>query len=445
VVFVLVDDLGWPQTSLYGGDFYKTPVLEALSKEGMTFHNAYSDSPVCSPTRAAIQTGKHPARLHLTTFIPGEPVQQRALLEPDWQTFLPFFEYTLGEMFQDAGYETAYFGKWHLSPGKKPPKSILHDPWTQGYGESLVTFKPAKTLAEEWQTPENDGHNVQLLTERAMDFISNNADHPFFLMLSHNSVHFPLMERKKRIDYFDGKAGDAGQHKSAVLAAMIERLDTSIGRILSHLDKLGLSRDTVVIVYSDNGGADTKRISQAPMRGGKGWLYEGGIRVPLIVRWPSVIAEGSSSSALISSSDFFPTFAEILGDRADPDKENLDGKSMLGVLKGKNIDNSRALFWHFPHYHGSGMKPAGAVRLGNYKLIEWYERNSCDNSTPLELYDLSNDPGEKQNLAQAQAEKSAELLHRLRDWRKQIGAQMPSLNPDSGQRQDCGGNATPNS
>jgi arylsulfatase A len=235
-------------------------------------------------------------------------------------------------LFQDAGYETGYFGKWHLSPGKTFPKSLLHNPWTQGYDESFITFKPSRSLAQDWQTPENDGHSVKLLTRHALDFISRNRSTPFFLTISHNAIHSPLMEREQRIQKYTQRIGADLPQNKPVLGAMIESVDDSVGQILEHLNNLELTENTVVIFYSDNGGATSRKQLQAPLRAGKGWLYEGGIRVPLIVRWPGVVESGSHNYALVTSTDFFPTFIEILDKNTQKHSSSLDGESMVNLL-----------------------------------------------------------------------------------------------------------------
>lgn len=429
VVFILVDDLGWSQTSPYGSTFYETPGLDVLAQEGMVFHNAYSAAAVCSPTRAAIQTGKHPARLHLTDYIPGESQIHRPLREPNWRRYLPLSEYTLGEFFQDADYVTAYFGKWHLSPGKKLPKSLLHNPWNQGFDESLITFRPYKGITKDRHRPENDDHNVKMLTKQSLDFMSRNKNVPFFLMVSHNAVHTPLREREQSIQKYAKKPGVNLPQNNPLLGAMIKSVDSSTREILKKLDDLGLSEKTIVIFYSDNGGYERDAL-QVPLRGGKGLLYEGGVRVPLIVRWPGIIERASHNYALVTSTDFFPTFMEILGEKEKKNSIILDGESMFDLLSGRNKQSERTIFWHYPHYNETGMKPAGALRRGKFKLIEWYGANSDGNEKKIELYDLSTDIGETQNLVKVLPDKTRELRKALEAWRTEVGAQMPVENTD---------------
>jgi len=425
-VFILADDMGYAENGVYGSTYYQTPNIDQLATEGMRFTNAYAACAVCSPTRASIMTGKYPARLHLTDFIAGNNNDDYPLSQPDWQKYLPLEETTFAEILKQNGYHTALFGKWHLSADKKPPKSLPFNPDKQGFDESFVTYKPSKGLAQRWQKPELDGHNVDTITSLAVDFLERNKANPFFLFVSHNSIHDPLMERAKTIEKYEKLQATEEPENHPVIAAMIERLDNSCGRIFSKIKELGLEDNTIVIFFSDNGGRDAYA-KQTPLRAGKGWLYEGGIREPLIVKWKDKIEPGTVSESLVSSVDFLPTFLDISGINTLP--ENIDGKSFYPVLKNPLAKQHDNLFWHYPHYHnGSGMVPAGAVRSGNYKLIEWYEPLLLKNKNPLELFDLSNDIGETVNLADSMPDKAKELQDLLHQWRQDVGAQMPTVN-----------------
>jgi uncharacterized sulfatase len=422
IIFILADDLGYSQIECNGSSYYKTPNINKIAEEGMRFTNAYTAAAICSPTRASIMTGKYPAKLHLTDFIPGNK-KVHPLEEPEWQKHLPLEETTIAEEAKKAGYSTAIFGKWHLSSHKKEPESLPFNPDKQGFDEHFVTFKPGVDKTREWQKPELDGHNVDTITSRSLDFIKRNKNNPFFLIVSHNTIHGPLMECAETINQYSNPEDIAKPENHPVLGAMVDRLDRSIGKILSGLDKAGISDNTIVIFFSDNGGLE-RDAKQTPFRSGKGWLYEGGIRVPLIVKWPGKIDKGVISDATITSTDFFPTFKEIWKD-GQCEKE-IDGRSFLKVLLDKNQTGHDTIFWHYPHYHGSGMMPAAAVRAGNYKLIEWYEQSLLTENSGIELFDLKSDPGENNNLTSKMPDKANELLQILHDWQKSAGAQMPN-------------------
>jgi uncharacterized sulfatase len=427
-IFILADDLGFSQLGCYGSSYYQTPHIDQLANEGIRFTNAYAAAAVCSPTRASIATGMYPARLHITNPLPTIIENKFPLSEPDWQKFLRLEEVTFAEILKREGYVTAHFGKWHLSIAKTPPESLPFNPDKQGFDETFVTYKPSNDLAKSWQDAENDAHNVDTITSLALDFIERNKTKPFFLYVSHNTIHDPLMEKTATIGKYERLQESEKPENHPVLAAMIERLDISCGKIFNKVRELGLEENTIIIFFSDNGGRQ-RYAAQTPFRAGKGWLYEGGIRVPLIVKWNGKVKPGDTSSALISSIDFFPTFLEMTGVKDVP--ENLDGKSFVSVLQNPDNEIHQNLFWHFPHYHrGSGMIPGGAVRSGNWKLIEWYEKSLRDEGDlAFELYNLENDVGEKVNLADSLPDMTRRLSGQLHKWRKITGAQMPVPNP----------------
>ena len=426
MIFILADDLGYSQLGCYGSNFYKTPHIDKLAEEGMRFTNAYAACAVCSPTRASIMTGKYPARLHLTDFIAGNKRNSYPLTQPDWQKYLLLEEITFAEILKEHGYRTALFGKWHLSQEKTAPGSLAFNPDKQGFDESFVTYKPSQSMAQPWQDAENDAHNVDTITSLAIDFLERNRSNPFFLFVSHNTIHDPLREKAETIQKYRDLEESKEPENHPVIAAMIERLDGSCGVILNKIIELGLEKNTVVIFFSDNGGKHDYA-AQTPLRTGKGWLYEGGIREPLIVKWPGNATAGSVSESLISSIDFLPTFLEISGIEGIP--ENVDGKSFTRVLKDPKTNIHQELFWHYPHYHGgSGMRPAGAVRSANYKLIEWYEPAVLNLENPVELFDLRNDIGETTNLVDSLPDIAIELRELLRNWRIETRAQMPLVN-----------------
>jgi arylsulfatase A-like enzyme len=445
VVFILADDLGWADLGCYGSTFYETPNLDSLAKQGMRFTDAYSACNVCSPTRASILTGKSPARLHITDWLPGRPNRpNQKLNRPEFQMFLPLEEVTWAETLREAGYQTAFVGKWHLG------ESTNFWPTQQGFDVNIGGSKkgsPAKYFSP-YQMPNlSDGPTGEYLNERLTDEALKCLDHaannkkPFLLYFSHYAVHTPLQAKPEVVEKYKAKAAklDATRERflpdhgrqvrqvqdHPVYGAMVESLDDSVGRVMARLKELNLETNTIVIFTSDNGGLSTAEGSPTanlPLRAGKGWAYEGGVREPLLVKWPGVIAPGSVSHAPTISADFYPTLLQLLGLPARPEQHS-DGASIVPALKGGALPE-RPLFWHYPHYSNQGGAPHGSVRLGDFKLIEWYEDMS------VELYDLKNDLGERHNLAKANSAKAAALTQLLHDWRKQVNAQMPTLNPN---------------
>ncbi|WP_018971037.1 sulfatase [Rubritalea marina] len=418
IVFILADDLGQHQLGCYGSDYYETPHIDQLARDGMRFTNAYAAAAICSPTRASIMTGKYPARLHLTNFIPGGRARATKLVTPAWQKQLPLEEVTVAEALKSAGYATGHFGKWHLNYDKKYEAGRPGDPGSQGFDEVLTTHKPG--AGPESRYPE-DWHHVREITERATNFIERHKDEAFFCFVSHNSIHDPEIEKKALVEKYQSKAGTLeDKRNNPTQAAMLETLDQSVGKILETLERLNLTQNTLVIFYSDNGQKGVKQ--GKPLRGSKADFHEAGIRMPFIAKWPSVIPAGSESPELVISNDFFPTFTDIAGKSAA--RENLDGMSILPILKDPKQSLGRnALYWHFPHYHGLSLGPQGAIRVGKYKLIEWYEKSAFNRPGAFELYDLSKDPGETNNLSKSMPELTARLKKQLDDWKTNVGAQ----------------------
>ncbi len=423
ILLILADDLGWNQVGFNGSRFYATPHLDRLAAEGMRFTDAYAAAPVCSPTRAALMTGQHPARLRLTNFIPGNPYPWARLRQPAWQAFLPLEKTTLPELLAAGGYATALVGKWHLAKAYLPPDSVEHGPDRQGFQETFITHKPDKT-----NDPENDAHNVEKITQRVLQFLAQPRDRPFFLEVAHNSIHMDIMERRALVEKYRAKPGSDRPENNAVIAAMMETLDASVGRILAELDARGLRENTIVIFYSDNGGL-AQNAAQTPFRGGKAQLYEGGLRVPLLIRWPGVIAAGRTESTPVTTMDFLPTLLEAAGLKP-PAGLVLDGVSRGPLLRGQPMPAPAALFWHYPHYHPAGNGPSGAVRAGDWKLIEFFERPVAGVGPAPALYNLRQDPAETTDLAASHPDKVKELLVSLQNWRTSVGAQMPEINSD---------------
>jgi len=425
-LFILADDLGWSQVGCYGSNFYETPNIDRLAREGMRFTDAYAACPVCSPTRASIMTGKYPARLHLTDFIAGGSFPYEKYSQPEWQKYLPLEEITIAEVLKTAGYATASFGKWHLSIDKKPPKSLPYNPDRQGFDEYFVTYKPSSKT-----DPESDAHNVEAITQKSLQFMESHKDEPFFLYVSHNTIHAPVMGKKKLVQKYEDKPGSDLPQNNPALGAMIEDLDNSTGRLLKKLDELKIADKTIVIFFGDNGGLE-KDAKQTPLRSGKANLYEGGIREPLIIRWPGVVKPDSTCSEPVISVDFFPTFLEIAGMKSEA-KKPIDGVSLVPALNQSGPLNRQAIYWHYPHYHSSSIGPCGAVRAGDYKLIEWFDESICGPGNEFELYNLKEDIGEQNNLAKKMPKRVEKLKKMLSNWRSEVNAQIltPNRNYDS--------------
>ncbi|MCS7014827.1 MAG: sulfatase [Gemmatales bacterium] len=424
IVLIVADDLGWADLSCYALSLWQTPNLDRLAREGLRFTDAYAASCVCSPTRAALMTGRHPARLHLTTFLPGrKDMPTQRLLQPVIRQALPREETTLAELLKARGYACGHYGKWHLGEG---PDS---NPLAQGFDiyrgavGRYFQFKGPNLVARDEQD-----YLTDRLTEEAELFLEANRNRPFFLYLPHFAVHIPLQAKPDLLAVYEKKAAQVGadlERKNPHYAAVLHSLDESVGRILKKLDALGLGERTLVVFTSDNGGLsviegpNTPATSNAPLRLGKGYLYEGGIRVPLLIRWPSVVAPGKTSSVPVRSEDLFMTLVQAAGAQLPADRE-YDGVSLLALLKGE-ADGLRRdfLYWHFPHYSNQGGKPSGAIRFGNWKLIEHYEDGQ------VELYHLEQDVGERHNLAAQHPEVRDKLQRELASWRQRIRAQMP--------------------
>ncbi len=491
VVFFLVDDLGWTDVGCYGSSFYETPNIDRLANEGIRFTDAYSVCHVCSPARASILTGKYPARINMTDWLPGRkdyPFQQYKNVEVNQQ--LPFEEITLAEALKSRGYATGIIGKWHL--GEDPSGPLAHgfdfhvpEGWNKGW--PLSYYAPFRLSGFEG---EEDEYLTDRLTTEALKFIDTNRDKPFFLYLSHYAVHDPIEGRPDLVGKYDKKLAlqqpgltppyilegnpDADSRitpdeRSTLLnekgyegysalpggtvkikqrqdnthfAAMVESVDESLGRVVSRLEELGLAENTIIIFTSDNGGMaaanfgnparkiDPDKLDKAfstsnlPLRGAKGWLYEGGIRVPAIVKWSGIKSPGTSCRVPIVNTDFYPSILEMTGAALQP-VQHPDGKSFVPLLRGKNEIDREAIYWHFPHYSNHGMQsPGGAIRHGNYKLIEYYENNT------VQLFDLEKDLEERQDISGENPEKVNDLRQMLHKWRKDVAARMMQANPD---------------
>jgi arylsulfatase A len=449
ILFILIDDLGWRDLGCYGSTFYQTPHIDKLAGQGMKFTDAYAACSVCSPTRAAILTGQYPARLHLTDYLAGRPPKDARLQIPEWTPYLGRDVQTIAGALKPANYVSALIGKWHLggapSPQPSPPggegrgRGEAEDslPERRGfdvniagshYGQPPDYFFPYERSGPggtTYRLPNfTGGRDGEYLTDRLTDeaekFIEKNKDRPFFLYLAHYAVHTSIGNRfqakPETIAKYAAKADPKAAQHNAVYAAMIDSMDESVGRLLHKLDELKLADRTVVVFTSDNGGYN-QATAQPPLRGAKSDAYEGGIRVPLIVRWPGAVKAGSVSGTPVTSVDFLPTCCDIAGVKPKAGQP-LDGVSLMPLLRQSGRLERDAIFWHYPHYNDR-TTPHGIVRRGDDKLIEYFEDGR------LELYNLKTDIGEKDNLAAAQRDKARELQRLLADWRKQVGAQMP--------------------
>jgi len=432
VVLIIADDLGYTDLGCYGSRYYETPRIDQMAAEGVRFTQGYTAGPNCQPTRAGIFSGQYGARTGVYTVgsIDRFNWRSRSLRPVDNVTELPLNCWTLGQVMKQAGYRTAYFGKWHL--GEKGP----YHPGARGFDQAITSAGKHFDFVTNPPTNYPPGtYLADFLTEKSVEFIrQQSAETPFFLVLAHFVVHSPYDAKPELVGRFQNKP-PANGHRDPVYAAMISSLDESVGKVLDTLDQTGLAKRTLVILTSDNGGvggyaregiAGRDVTDNSPLRGGKGMLYEGGIRVPFIFRWPGVIPPGLVCHHPIHSVDFFPTFLELAGIQP-PDNYPLDGRSIVPLLLRPNQASwpERSLFWHFPGYLGSGRNtwrttPVGVIRKGPWKLLEFFEDGR------LELYNLENDISEKQNLAEKLPELTAALAAELREWRQKVGAPMPT-------------------
>ncbi|MHC4691854.1 MAG: sulfatase [Planctomycetota bacterium] len=414
IVFIFIDDLGYKDLACFGSTYYETPKIDKLASDGIVFTSAYANAPNCAPTRACLISGQYTPRHGVYTV--GTPERGKARLRklipiPN-KTNLDSKIITLPQALKAAGYKTACIGKWHLGD-KKPFR-----PEDRGFD---VVFR--RNRRGHFTT---DGQYLtDVLTDESLKFIEQNRDRPFFLYLSHHTVHTPIQAKKEIIGKYKKKKPGA-EHNNPTYAAMVESMDDSVGAVCDKLDELGLSDNTVVFFFSDNGGY-ANATSMIPLRGSKGMLYEGGIRVPMIARWPGKIKSDSSCDVPVIGIDFYPTFLEIAG--ADkPAGHILDGRSIVPLLKGSAGFERKAIFWHFPAYlepynarqQPWRMTPGGAVRQGDWKLIEFFEDGK------VELYNLKGDISETKDLSKTKPEKAKELHKLLVEWRKSVNAPVPT-------------------
>ena len=463
IILILADDLGWADLGVTGSTFYETPRIDALAKQGALFRSAYTASPVCSPTRGSILTGKYPSRITLTNHSgsPGSKGPGYKLSPPQTVGNMPVDDVTLAEVLHEGGYTTAHIGKWHLASHSDTERRTY--PEDNGFDLNIAGSKAGQpgTYYFPYKDKSLPGNDVQgledgkagdyltdAITDKAVAFIEQNVGKPFFLNFWHFAPHTPIQARQDKVEKYRKKATALGlnptnnaakpEHQSLSreqqdnpnYAAMVESLDESVGRILDTLKRLNLEQNTIVIFFSDNGGLSTgpgpnAPTSVRPLRGGKGWVYEGGIRVPLIIRYPGRVKDGRTVEVPVISTDLYPTLLDLAGLPLRP-QQHVDGVSLKPLLTGeKEALDREAIFFHYPHYHSiNSMGPSGAVRAGDYKLVETFEAGK------IELYNLREDIGETKDLSAAIPKLTAKLTGLLHDWRRSSGAAMPTTNPD---------------
>jgi arylsulfatase A-like enzyme len=436
IVFILADDLGYTDLSCFGSKYYETPNIDKLAAGGMKFTDGYSCGPNCQPSRAALMSGQYGPRTGIYTVggIDRFDWRTRPLRPVDNVTSLPLDKITIADTLKKAGYATAMFGKWHLGTDE------AHFPSKRGFDEAIESSGAHFNFKTNPKTDyPKDQYLADFLTDHAIDFIERHKDQPFFLYLPHFGVHAPHQAKQELIAKFKAKK-PVGNHKNPTYAAMIASVDESVGRVVATLDKLDLTDNTLIIFSSDNGGVGGYEAAglirngvtdNAPLKGGKGMLYEGGIRVPYVFNWKGKIAPGTTNDTPIMGIDLYPTFVDVAHTEA-PANYPLDGVSLLPVLTGPQKTLGRSgLAWHFPGYLGFGegewrTLPVAAVRFGDWKLLEFFEDGR------QELYNLKDDIGEKHNLAADNPDKVKELHEKMLDWRKELGAKMPTKNTEQG-------------
>lgn len=439
VVFIVVDDMGWKDLEVYGSDFHKTPEINQLAAEGVRFTDAYAACTVSSPTRASLMTGKYPAKLHITDWIEGWNMPEAKLQIPEWTKYLSVEEKTMPEFFKRKGYKTAHIGKWHLGEDAEY--------WPENHGFELniggwakgAPYKNKENGYDGYFSPYGnprlkDGPKGEYLTERlaeeACRYIAKAKSEPFFLNLWFYNVHTPLQAKKDKIDKYTALVNPANKQQNPVYAAMVEHVDDAVGRVVATLKEQGLYDNTIIILTSDNGGlvGRNKQItSNYPLRSGKGDMYEGGVRVALIVKNVNQAQKGTVTDYPVISADILPTFVDILELPASKaEMKDFDGISLNPLLSGKAKKLKRnAIFWHYPHYHIEGATPYSAVRDGDWKLVNIMEEDK------YELYNLKEDIGETKDVASQNPKVVKKLTNELNKWKKKMGAQMPTPNPNA--------------
>jgi len=461
IIMIYVDDMGWRDLMCFGSTFYETPNIDKLASEGMSFSQAYSTSPVCSPARASLMTGKYPASVGITNWVnwfgsEDEPdtAHRGKLMDVPYKHHLPKTEKTIATALRDGGYKTWHVGKWHLGGEGSLPTDHGFDINIGGnhMGAPMNGYFSPYNIPYLDNGPEGE-FLTDRLTNEAINLIQKNDKTPFYLNLWHYAVHTPIQGKKEDVEYFKKKAArlkldqidpmlegekfpfEWQKHNHVerriiqsdpTYAALIYNLDKNIGKLIKALDEQGLTENTIILFSSDNGGLSTAEGSPTcnlPLAEGKGWMYDGGVRVPLIVKWPSMISANAVNDEVVTCADFYPTFLEAANLPLLPDQHH-DGISMLPALTRQNKLEREAVFWHYPHYANQGGTPGCAIRAGDYKLIEFFEDGR------LELYDLINDISECNDLSDTMPEKRDALYKNLSEWKARVGAKIPANNPD---------------
>ena len=435
VILFLVDDMGWTDPACFGSDLHQTPNIDKLASKGYLFTNSYSSCNVCSPTRASIMTGKSPARLHLTDWIEGHKYPWAKLNVPDWNMKLDQQEYTMAEAFKEAGYVTAHFGKWHLGETEEYwPENHGFDlnvgGWSKGaprrdkklgYDGYFSPFGNPRIKDEQ-----EDEYLTEYLSKRVCNYIKaqKSSEQPFFINFWLYNVHTPLQARAEKVAKYQELLKEDGHHKNATYAAMVEYTDEAMGAVLQALQAANLDENTIILFSSDNGGligkGKNKVTNNAPLRNGKGTMYEGGTRIPTVLYVPNALDSTKVISTPVISMDYFPTLAGLTNISLN---NTLDGMDWTPLFKDEPI-NREALYWHYPHYHQQGGVPHSIIRKGDWKLIQNFETDS------FELYNLSEDISEANNLIEIHAGIAKDLLSDLKNWQQEVGAQFPTVNAD---------------
>ncbi len=453
ILMILIDDLGWRDLTCYGSSFYETPNLDQLAADGLLFTDAYASCPVCSPTRASIMTGKYPAHVGITNYIKG--METGKLMAVDYLGYLPLEEKSVASALRDGGYQTWHVGKWHLGDHNFYPEAHGFDKNVAGQHWGMPKHGYFSPYGMENLSDGPDGEYLtDRITDEAIALIENReADKPFFLNMSHYAVHTPIQAPADLIKKYEQKAKDLGLDKQEAIiqgehfpcvhkidqhvqrriiqsdpayAAMVENLDTNIGRLLQAIKDAGEEENTLVMFTADNGGLATAEGSptcNAPLVEGKGWMYEGGTRVCQIAKWPARITAGTKTDVPVTSTDFYATFLEAANLPLIPEQHS-DGVSLMPVLDGAESLARESIFWHYPHYGNQGGTPGASIRSGDWKLIEFYEDNH------LELYNLRDDISEEHNLIEQESERASAMHKELDEWRISVEAKIPERNPD---------------
>lgn len=439
VILIIADDLGRQDLGCYGNTYFETPHLNQFAKEGKLFNNAYAAAPVCSPSRASILTGRYPARVGVTNFIWGRKTDSASQILPaPYKNYLPQEEVTLAEKFKQNNYATALVGKWHLGENTEP---VLSHPAKQGFdyvvdhdfglipeGKSYKWYVVGDTTLP-YTLPQLN----ERITNHAIDYLNRKRDGPFFLMLTYYSPHLPLQATKEKINKYKNKTNSKPGLYHPVYGAMVEELDDNVGKILNRLKQNNLEENTIVLFLSDNGGlsvdeaGDTQPTTNDPYKDGKGYLSEGGIRIPLLIRWPGKVKAGAVGDAVVSTIDYYPTLMDIIQNNA-PDKQQIDGLSFKSSIISDKISRQikrRKLYWHYPHFSNQGSRPSAAVIYKNFKLIESLEDDS------IKLYDLSIDRYEKNDIKGKEAKLARKLQNDIHQWQKDVNANMPIIKKTS--------------